>query len=290
MALTLLAISLVLAACGGGGGGGTGGDGQTVTLLGRVLWIETGGAPEPLASVQAEQASVSTDPIDGSFSLDAPAGTQQVTVTYQPAAASSPVVATFGFPSATSTTDLGDLYIGPQTVALTGRVVDSTSGQPIVNAQLEIAGRSATAGSDGNFTIQNVAYSDQALAVFLGLSGTVSAEGYFSRDFNPPGAPSNGVVELGDVPLTPTGTSTPPGLPFNVAGSVTPVNRGAGATVTLSNGTTSRQTTADNSGRYELWVPAGTYTLTAVNGSFNGSAAVTVVQVDQIVTQNVEIN
>jgi hypothetical protein len=122
------------------------------------------------------------------------------------------------------------------------------------------------------------------------LSGTVSANGYFTRDFSPPGAPTNGMVALGDVPLTPTGTSTPPGLPFNVAGSVTPVNRGAGATVTLSNGTINRQTTADNSGRYELWVPAGTYTLTAVNGSFNGSASVTVVQVDQTVIKNVEIN
>src|SRR5688572_10897098 len=120
--LCLLVLLIALTGCGGGGGGNTGG-GTGATITGRVLRVDTGGATNPPASVQVGSRSTLTSVVDGSFSLAVPPGTTSVLVDTQ----SSLGVFTFTFPAASGTQDVGDLWVGPEKVTLSGRVLDSTN-------------------------------------------------------------------------------------------------------------------------------------------------------------------
>lgn len=283
--VSLLPLAL-LAGCGGGGGGG-GGGGQTGDVLGRVVWVETGAAPDPVASVRAGTASTTTDPVDGFFQVASPVGPGQLTVTFA-RTTGSPIVRTFDFVGAAGTVDVGDLYIGPQEVDLVGRVVDSSSSTPLGNASLAIAGRKATSTTDGSFRIRKVAFSPNGLAVFLGLQGRASRTGYFARNFSPPSGPTGGVVDVGQIALTPEGSPDPPPPPFNLTGRVLPVDQGVGATVTLLQGSAIvRRTVADAAAEFRIWAPAGTYTLRATKGAASAQASVTITDPSNVLNVNV---
>ncbi len=284
--IALLALFLiVILGCGGGGGGVAPAE---VNIQGNVLWIETGSAPAPPATVRIGDQSVLTDAIDGYFTLDTSAGNLQMTVTYTPTSG-SPVVRTFELGAVTADTDLRDVYIGPEQVTLTGRVVDSTTSGPVSGVTVKMAGRTAITGADGRFSMPGVAYSSSTLSVFLGLQGSIEKNGYFSTFFSPPGAPTGGTLDVGSISATPTGSSTPPPLPFNVNGSF--ASGGAGASVqVLSGATVIRTVTADGLGQFKLWLPAGTYTVNATLGALSGSNNLTVSNVNSLTSVQITLN
>jgi hypothetical protein len=270
--LLLLVLALLALGCGGGGGGG----GNTAQLVGRVLWIESNAATDPVSSVSAGGNVATTDLIDGSFVLQAPAGTTSVTVSYSDGG--PPIVFTFSFPAASGTTDLGDLYIGPETVTVHGTVRDASNDQPVQGATVKLAGRTATTNANGEFNLLQVAYSSSSPAAFGDLIGEVSHTGYVTRQFSPPITAVAGVVEVGILQLSPTSQDQPPPFPANITGTVLPVNDGAGALVELLDGsmTVVRSTIADGAGKYQFWAGVGSYTVRATKGVLTGTAPVTV--------------
>ncbi|MFM9872163.1 MAG: hypothetical protein ACKVQS_01705 [Fimbriimonadaceae bacterium] len=284
LALVVLFIVVILG-CGGGGGGVAP---TAITVQGNVLWIETGSAPSPQATVRIGDQSTLSDAIDGYFTIDTSAGNLQLTVTYSPTSG-SPVVRTFDLGPVSADLDLRDIYIGPEEVTIAGQVLDSTSSAPVPGATVKMAGRTALTASDGRFTMPQVAYSSSTLSVFLGLQGSVEKTGYFSTFFSPPGAPSGGTLNVGSISLTPTGSIVPPPLPFNVSGSF--ASGGAGASVqVLSGASVIRTVTADGLGQFKLWLPTGTYTVNATLGALSGSNTLTVSNVNSLTSVQITLN
>lgn len=279
----LLGLLFAVAAfgCGGGGSGGGGGGSTTFTLQGRIIWIETGSATSPASTVQVGATTAPTDD-QGFFSLEVPTGTSSLTVTYQS------IVRTFSFVTGTGTVDVGDLYIGPEQVTIQGKVTDASSGSPVSGAKVSIAGRQATTAANGTFSVLNVAYSSANTTVFLGLDGVVSASGYFERHFNPESLATGGIVQVGTITLTPLGSDTPPPPPYDVQGQVLPSDKGPGSVVeALQGAVVLRRVVADSQGRFTFWLPQGTFTIKATQGSDTGQASVTVT--DTSVIKNVNV-
>lgn len=280
----LVVFVATILGCGGGGGGVSS---RTVNIQGNVIWIETGSAPSPRATVRIGDQSVLSDAVDGYFSLDTASGTLALTVTYTPTSG-PPVVRTFDLGAIAADTDVGDLYIGPEEVVVSGQVLDSTDSSPVSGAKVSIGGRSAFSGSDGRFAVPGVAYSANTLTVFLGLQGKVERSSYFSTFFSPPGAPVSGIVDVGPISIVPTGSTAPPPLPYNVNGTVV---SGPGADVQVLSGTTViRHVTADGLGKFTLWMPAGTYTVNATLGSLSGTGTLTISNVNSITNVQITLN
>lgn len=268
----LAPLAMLLAGCGGGGPAVTG----TGTLTGQVLWIETGSAPVPQADLFAGGVSAKSDAFDGAFTMQVPAVTSELTVSYSASAGSPPVTAVFNFDPVRprASIDLGELYIGPQTVTVRGTVVDAATQSPVAGAQVSLAGRRALTNTQGRFELLQVAYSEDSLAVFLGLQGLVAAAGFFDQPFSPPEGATAGIVEVGEVLVTSVSSEDPPPLPHNVEGVVS--NGGHGAVIeALVGDSVVRTTVADGVGRYTMWLPAGTYTIRATKGTRVASATVT---------------
>lgn len=286
--ILLFLTLIVLAGCGGGGGGGGGGS-TKVTVQGRVLWIETGAGTTPASMVSSGGETTTTDILDGFFSFDIPTGSTSVTVTYNPTTGAQ-VVRTFNFAPLSNPTDLGDLYIGPQTVTVSGTIRDASNNSPIGSARVSIGGRQGVSAANGTFSVTGVAYSSANPSVFLGLDGVVTATNYFLRHFSPESLPSGGVVQVGTILLTPQGSQDPPPPPFDVQGTVLPSGQGAGATVQLKVGASIiRTVTADTDGKFTFWVPANTYTLVATKGSKNAQVTFTLSNTNVIKTVNVTL-
>ncbi|MEX2243513.1 MAG: hypothetical protein WD716_06655 [Fimbriimonadaceae bacterium] len=267
----LLFLGLVLLGCGGGGGPAP----VVAVLVGRVLWIESNAAPDPVASVTSGGNSTTTDVVDGSFQLDTALGATNATISWSDGGA--PVVFTFTFPPASGVVDIGDVYIGPDTVTVHGTVIDSSSGLPVEGALVKLAGRSAITAANGEFNVLDVAYSNAAPAAFGDLIGEVSMVLYVTRQFSPPVNAVAGVVEVGTLQITPESAGDPPPLPANITGRILPLPAGAGALVELLDGpTVIRSTIADGAGEYRFWVGVGTYTVRATSGLLTGSESVTV--------------
>jgi hypothetical protein len=275
-----LVALLGLAGCGGGGGGnGSGGSGA---IVGRVLNIETGGPISPGATVQAGSNTTTTSTADGSFIVSAPTGTSSLLVDTHALFG----VWTFSVPPVSGTVDAGDLWVGPQKVTLTGRVVSSTDAQPIAGATVTFAGRKGTTDAQGIFSLSNVAYSNLTQTAFWGVAGTAVADQFFSTTFSAaPSVDDNGVVTVNDVVLTPLSDPNPPDGPFNIIGRVTPSANAEGTIVTLeSGGNPVRVVNVDSSGAYTFWISPGDYTITYQNGSLSAtSQPVTLTSPDQVV-------
>jgi hypothetical protein len=199
------------------------------------------------------------------------------------------IVRTFDFDPIGGDFDLGDVYIGPQTVRVVGRVVSAADGRPIAQALVTLAGRRARSGADGRFTLNDVAYSATNLAVFLGLQGRVTASGFFARLFSPSGAAVSGVVQVGDVAMTPDGAVDPPPPPANIVGAVGP-DGGLAQVRLLQGATVLREVRADGLGRYQLWAGQGSYNVRAVKGARSGSRSVTVTDTSVILTVDVTLD
>lgn len=282
----LILLLLLLLGCGGGGGTGPGG--SFSVLVGRILWIESNGATSPASTVTAGGNNTTTDLVDGSFSLNVPNGTTSATVSYSSGGA--PVVFTFTFPAASGTVDLGDLYIGPETVTVHGTVLDASDDTPVSGALVKLAGRSGSTAANGEFTLLNVAYSSTSPAAFGDLVGQVSKALYVTRQFSPPTVAVGGVIEIGSILISPESLDEPPPFPANITGTVMP--GGGGAMVELLDGSMAvvRTTFADGTGQYRLWAGAGSYTVRATKGPQTGTAPVTVVQPNVQLVVNVTIS
>lgn len=263
--LGFFACLLLLVGCGGGGGGGgsTGG-GSNVTLVGRVLDVQTGAAPATKPSIQTSVQSVLAA-ADGSFSVQAPKSVTQILID----SLTTDGTFTYTFPAATSTTDLGDLWIGPEKITVKGRVVDSTSGVVVGGAPVSFAGRTATTAANGTFTLNNVAYSSTSQAAFFGIVGAVSATNYFLLNFTAGATlPTAGVLNIGDLLITPSNDPNPPGPPYSIAGVVKPLGTSTGTVVTLSQGGVAQRIfNVGADGRYLFWIGPGSYTITYVKGA-----------------------
>ncbi len=287
MRFFLLALLLFAVGCGGGSGGG----GSSATIVGRVLWIETNAVTSPAASVAVGPATTTTDLIDGSFVLAVAAGSASLTVSFSETGSSTPIVRTFTFAPVAGTVDVGDLYIGPETVTVHGTVVDASDQQPVQGASVKLAGRRATTGANGEFSLLLVAYSSTSPAAFGDLVGEVTEPNYVTRHFSPPTSAVGGVVEVGAIEVSPLSFEVPPPIPANVTGTVLPVNNGAGALVELLEGVNVvRTTTADGAGQFRFWIGVGNYTVRATNGALSGTSPVSVTSVNFQKVVNVTVS
>ena len=253
-----LALSLLALAAAGCGGGGSGAPVASATMVGRVLDVQTGGPPSPQASVAVPSITSSLTSIsDGSFSLAVSAGANQLLVTSLYPAFS------FSTKPASVVTDVGDLWIGPLKVTLRGRVIDASTLLPVSGAHVSFAGASGNSLADGTFGLLNVAYSNASQVAFAGIAGTLQATNYYDQSFT---AGSNvavsGSVDVGDLLVTPSNNSTPPGSPFDITGRVLPIGASVGTIVTLKqNNVAVRTFNVGADGVYSFWVPAAAYTV-----------------------------
>lgn len=260
-----VALALALAiGCGGGGGGGGGNGGGLGSVVGRILDVRTGAAPNPQATVQTSAANGLTDSADGSFTVASSTGTTQVTVI---GGVGIPVF-TFETAPVNGTTDIGDLWVGPETVTVRGKVLDSTTSDPVIGATVSFAGRTATTNTNGVFQLQNVAYASSTQVAFWGIAGSAKATGYFLNEFSAaPNAAIGGVVDVNDILLTPVSNPDPPGVPYNIWGKISPAADAPGTVVTLKQGgSTVRIFNVPADGVYLFWVPPGTYKISYQKG------------------------
>lgn len=256
---------LLLAAC---GGGGSGGGGATVQISGTIFYLSTGAPPDPAATVQVGSRTTQTAS-DGSFTIAAESGTTSLLV-INPAPS---ITFRFDFDAVNANTDLGELWIGPEAVNVTGRVIDAGSSAPINGAVVKLGGKQGTSGSDGRFSIAGVAYDSGNLPAFFALPGRIAKPGFLARDFFPGVEAAGGTADLGDFSLTPEGSSVPPPVPFNIEGFVSPPGEALGTVVTLKkDGTPVRQFTVGSDNRYSFFVGAGAYVASYQNPT-NGKSA-----------------
>jgi hypothetical protein len=283
--LALVLAALTLVGCGGGGGGG-GTPGQKVRVTGFVLSAVSGGSISPPPSVQIGSASVLTDVTDGSFAIEAPKGATEVLVT-------SEAFGTFRFtvpPLVEDNTDLGELWVGPQKITVTGTVLDSSTNLPVSGATVKFGGRIGTTNAQGKFSLAEVAFAPGG--AFGSIQGVVQASGFFAGSFTGEGlTPTGGTIDVGNVLLTPLGEDNPPPGPYNIWGRVTPSADAPGTTVMLKEGGTAvRQTTVGQDGRYFFWVPAGNYQLVFTKGNLGATATVTLTDSNQVVQKDVTLS
>lgn len=284
--LLVLIVSL-LVGCGGGGGGG--GGGNNVQVTGRVLSVSTGSPPNPVATVQIGTRTGQTGASDGLFAFQAPIGSASVIVL------SSFPTFTFLIPALTAATDLGDLWIGTQTITLQGTVINANTSDPIDGATVRFGGHVTTTNASGAFSISGVAYDGGSEFVFFGIVGKVQKTGFVPADFNANQSPIAGIVSLPPIAIAPVSDPNPPGSPGNLVGTVSLQGGGnpSGATVTLLDGATPiRQVTVGTDGRYKIWAaPSSTYTLRfAKSGFTTQDVPITgFISPSQVITTNVTL-
>lgn len=284
--LILFSIALIaLAGCGGGGGGTSGSTngGGEGSVVGRVLNVQTGGPISPPATVQVGSNSSTTSTVDGSFTVSAPNGSTSLLVDTHDQFG----VWTFPIPSVSGTVDAGDLWVGPEKVTLTGRVVSAADNLPVAGATVNFAGRTGTTNAQGIFTLADVAYSSATQTAFWGIQGTVNAGGFFKSDFSAaPSVANNGTVTVSDVVLTPLSDNDPPPIPGNIVGRVLPSDQASGTLVTLKDngGNAVRTFNVGPNGAYSFWVSPGAYTIEFQNGTNTApTQSVTLTATDQVV-------
>jgi hypothetical protein len=271
--LLLALFGFVLLACGGG-------PISSIRISGRVLDISTGGPTTNATSVQSSTSTINTSVVDGSFLVGGKRGETQLLVS-APSLLNYPVFTYTFQPLNQNQNDVGDLWVGPEQVTVTGVVQNAADNSPIANALVRFGGQLATTNSSGAFNVLHVAYSSTNTSGFLGLSGRAEATSFLSNEFTPGGNTAvSGIVNVGVVLLTPVGSSDPPPTPFNIWGIIAPSTLASGTIVTLkdSGGTPVRRFTVGLNARYQFWVQAGQYSLDFANGTHTAP------------TQNVTLN
>ena len=273
----VVGLTALLTGCGGGGGF----VGPSALLQGRVVLVSTGQPPNPPAAIIVGRQSVRTSTQEGAFQLRVPTTATQLIVRLRE-------LPDFIFPlpplQAGQTVDLGDLYVGRQTIAVQGRIVDALTQQPVGEATVSLLGQRAQSNpTTGRFTLNGVAYDPDT----LDPEGEVRKAGYLPRRFLADQPVINGVMDVGDLPLLPETDDNPPGQPGNVRGVVqvpldTPVNTRidvytppdaliADESVVLS----------QQSGAFRLWLLPGEYRLVFTKGTRTTTRTITVTSLTQ---------
>jgi hypothetical protein len=208
------------------------------TLTGN-LTARAGGAPVAGATVAYSGGSTTTD-ANGNYTLtDVLPGEKLVTFSATSYATVRKTKEVIGGTTATL-----DVALDPPGT-ITGKVTDSSSGDPIAGATILYDGGSTTTNGSGNYTIAGVPAGSQQLIA--------SADGYESSSAQNVNVPANNSVDA-DIALAPKPTFIAGEVRDNLTGQLV-----AGATVS----TTGASVTTDSLGRYQLVVPPGTYNVTA---------------------------
>lgn len=281
---SLLIASTALFGCGGGGGGGGGGN----TVDGRVLDVSTGGPASPPATVRIGSKSGTTSVVDGSFTIGSvPSGASSLTVE-----TGIPPGWVFAIGPITGNTDVGDLWIGPEQVTVTGVVRDAATSNPIANATVRFAGRAAVTNASGVFNLAQVAYSSASQTAFWGIVGRVTATGYFFAEFSAqPNTAVGGVVTVDPILLTPSSNPDPPGTPFNIWGLISAPGGPSGSVVRLKQGGVDvRVFNVGADGRYLFFVTPGSYVVSASKGASTApDVPVTLTQTNEVIRRDIAI-
>ncbi|HWP30969.1 MAG TPA: hypothetical protein VNK96_04470 [Fimbriimonadales bacterium] len=254
---SLFCIVLILTFAVSCGGGGSGGGGSGIAVTGKILSVSTGEGPDPPAVVTIGGASTQTEPGTGEFLLFVEPGatTMLVTSDFPPF--------TFNFPAITQSTDLGEFWIGPQTVTVQGSTVDVNTTEPIPDVTVKFAGRIDSTDENGEFTLTEVAYDAENSWVFESIVGRAEKEGYIPSNFTANQNPINGVITLPPILMAPSNDENPPPPPYNLWGNVTTSDggspNGVEVTLELTNGTPIRFTTVGEDNRYYFWVAPNDY-------------------------------
>jgi hypothetical protein len=271
-------LTALLTGCGGGGDGGF--FGPSALLRGRVVLVSTGQPPDPPATVIVGRQSVRTSTQEGAFQLRVPTTATQLTVRTQ----GLPDF-TFTLPplQAGQTVDLGDLYIGRETIAVQGRIVDALTQQPVGEATVSLLGQRAQSNpTTGRFTLNGIAYDPE-----LDPEGEVRKTGYLPRRFLADQPVIDGVMEVGDLPLLPETDDNPPGQPGNVRGIVqVPLDTPVGARIdvyTPPNAPIANESVilSQPSGAFRLWLLPGEYRLVFTKGARTATRTITVTSLTQ---------
>jgi hypothetical protein len=224
------------------------------TLTGKVT-DSASGDPIAGASVSYGGGNTTTD-ASGNYTLsDVSPGEVLVTISKAGYATVSRTQAVAGG----ATVTLNVALAPPGTI--TGKVTDSSSGAAIAGAIVTYPGGTVTTDASGTYTIAGIASGDQALVA--------AADGYTSSATQTISVPANGTA-IANISLAPK--------PTYLAGEVrdaTTLQTIPG--VTISAGGVS--TITDAFGRYQLFVPPGTYNVSASKAGY-----ATFVNVGAIVT------
>lgn len=253
-----LVLVFALSACGGGGGS----FGSSALLQGRVVLVGTGLPPNPAATVIVGAQSVRTSDQEGAFQIRVPVNATQLIVR----APGLPEF-TFNLPplQVGQTVDLGDLYVGAQTISVQGRIVDALTQQPVGEATVNLLGqRTLSNASTGRFTLNGVAYDPQGV---LDPEGEVQKDGYIPRRFLADAPVIDGVMDVGDLLLLQQTDDNPPGQPGNVRGVVqVPLSDAVGVRIDIyspSDASAPNESVilSQPSGAFQLWLLPGEYRL-----------------------------
>lgn len=253
-----LVLVFALSACGGGGGS----FGSSALLQGRVVLVGTGLPPNPAATVIVGAQSVRTSDQEGAFQIRVPVNATQLIVR----APGLPEF-TFNLPplQAGQTVDLGDLYVGAQTISVQGRIVDALTQQPVGEATVNLLGqRTLSNASTGRFTLNGVAYDPQGV---LDPEGEVQKDGYIPRRFLADAPVIDGVMDVGDLLLLQQTDDNPPGQPGNVRGVVqVPLSDAVGVRIDIyspSDASAPNESVilSQPNGAFQLWLLPGEYRL-----------------------------
>lgn len=273
-----LALVFVLSACGGGGGS----FGSSALLQGRVVLVGTGQPPNPAATVIVGSQSVRTSTQEGAFQIRVPVNATQLLVR-------TPGLPdfTFNLPplQAGQTVDLGDLYVGAQTISVQGRIVDALTQQPVGEATVKLLGQRALSNaSTGRFTLNGVAYDPQGV---LDPEGEVQKDGYISRRFLADAPVVDGVMDVGDLLILRQTDDNPPGQPGNVRGVVqVPLSDAVGVRIDIYSPPSASVPSesvilSQANGAFQLWLLPGEYRLVFTKGTRTAERTVSVSSLTQ---------
>lgn len=265
----------LLTGCGGGGGFGG------VVIQGRVALVGTGNPPNPPAIVRAAGATTQTDPQEGSFTLRVPPNTNQLTV-------EAPGYPTFTFTLPSLRTDqvndLGVIYVGPQKVAVQGRIIHALEQSPVGGATVSLLGqRTSSNETDGKFTLNDVPFDPAGV---LDPEGLVEKVGFVPQRFLVDVPPIDGIIQLGDIAIAPQSDDNPPNVPGNVRGTVQIAGENPIGTLVIiyspPDAETPRETEVINnpSGQFALWLLPGQYRLVFSKTGRQAVRTVTVVNLN----------
>ncbi len=266
-------MGALLAGCGGGGGG----FGPSTLLQGRVVLVGTGQPPNPAATVIVGGQSVRTSTQEGAFQLRVPPTATQLLVR-------TPGLPDFTFTlpplQAGQTVDLGDLYVGAQTISVQGRIVDALTQQPVGEATIVLLGQRAQSNpTTGRFTLNSVAYDPEGV---LDPEGEVQKTGYIPRRFLADQPVIDGVMEVGDLLLLRETDDNPPGQPGNVRGVVqVPLSDAVGVRIDIYTPpdaliASESVILSQPNGAFQLWLLPGEYRLVFTKESRTATRTLTV--------------
>ena len=253
----LASAAAVVAGCGGGGGGGAS---ATQYLTGTVLDVGTGVAPSPVVTVTAGGSSNVTNLTSGAFAIPISTAVSSVVITQ----ASGPSF-TYTFTPVSTTTDIGTIYVGTQSVTVHGKAVTAATSAPVSGATVTLLGRTGQTAADGTVALPGVAWTPNASPAwaahfdatgFLPVNVLLSTGSLSGSDLNLPDAHLAAAVNVSGL-MVGSGTGTP--VPGAVIAFWDVTGAEVGRGTTGSDGVFHARVQTTAVGSYVLSMPTGYY-------------------------------